>query len=116
MWANEEVVALTEWLREHNAPLEPAQRVGFYGLDVYGLSSSLRALLDYLREHEPEHLDAAVRATRCFEPFATTPGVRVREPLRALVVRAGRRRAADPAVHRAGGARRRRRPRGSLLS
>ena len=73
MWANEEVVAFTEWLREHNAPLEPAQRVGFYGLDVYGLSSSLRALLDYLHEYEPEHFDAAVRATRCFEPFRDDP-------------------------------------------
>ena len=70
MWANEEVVAFTEWLREHNAGRADDDRVGFYGLDVYSLWSSLRSLLDYLREHEPEHLDVALQAARCFEPYA----------------------------------------------
>ncbi len=70
MWANEEVVAFTEWLREHNAGRPEDELVGFYGLDVYSLWSSMRSLLDYLREHEPEHLDVALQAARCFEPYA----------------------------------------------
>ena len=70
MWANEEVVAFTEWLREHNAGRPETDRVGFYGLDVYSLWSSMRSLLDYLREHEPHHLEVAVQAARCFEPYA----------------------------------------------
>ncbi|HMC89668.1 MAG TPA: erythromycin esterase family protein, partial [Gemmataceae bacterium] len=37
MWANEEVVALTEWLREHNDSLPDEKKIGFYGLDVYSL-------------------------------------------------------------------------------
>src|ERR1035437_7093915 len=34
MWANWEIVALAEWLREHNKKLPLEKRVGFYGLDV----------------------------------------------------------------------------------
>ncbi len=70
MWANEEVVEFGEWLRERNSRLPEEQRAGFYGLDVYSLWSSMRSLLDYLREHEPEHLDVALQAARCFEPYA----------------------------------------------
>src|SRR5215212_7473805 len=43
MWANMEVGALAEWLRRHNAGLAEADRVGFYGLDVYSLWESLGA-------------------------------------------------------------------------
>ena len=73
MWANEEVVAFAEWLREHNGRRPDHDRVGFYGLDVYSLWSSMRALLDYLREHEPEHVDVALQAVRCFEVFGEDP-------------------------------------------
>jgi erythromycin esterase-like protein len=73
MWANEEVVAFAEGLRQHNVELPEDQRVGFYGLDVYSLWSSMRTLLDYLREREPEHVDIALEAVRCFEPFGEDP-------------------------------------------
>src|SRR3954462_12695356 len=35
MWANWEIAALAEWLRNYNHPLPLEQRIGFYGLDVY---------------------------------------------------------------------------------
>ena len=73
MWANEEVAAFTRWLRGHNATLPPSQRVGFYGLDVYSLWDSLRGILGYLREHEPAHVETALAAFRCFEPYAEDP-------------------------------------------
>ena len=73
MWANREVVRFTRWLRRHNAGLATDERVGFYGLDVYSLWDSLRAILDYLRQHEPDQVDAAVAAFRCFEPYAEDP-------------------------------------------
>jgi erythromycin esterase len=73
MWANEEVVDFCRWLRRHNAGLDPGQRVGFYGLDVYSLFSSLREILVYLREHDPEQVSAAVAAYRCFEPYDEDP-------------------------------------------
>lgn len=73
MWANEEVVEFTRWLRGHNDALPPQLRVGFHGLDVYSLWESLRAVLGYLAEHEPDHLPAARAALRCFEPYGEDP-------------------------------------------
>jgi erythromycin esterase-like protein len=40
MWANEEVVEFTRWLRKHNMSRPDGQRVGFYGLDVDSLWES----------------------------------------------------------------------------
>jgi erythromycin esterase-like protein len=69
MWANEEVVALAEWLRHHNAHLAADRKVGFYGLDVYSLWDSLYAVMNYLHRSDPSALPAAWRAFRCFEPY-----------------------------------------------
>ncbi len=69
MWANDDVVEFCRWLREVNAERGDDERVGFYGLDVYSLWESVHELIGWLREHEPGHVDAAVRALRCFEPF-----------------------------------------------
>jgi erythromycin esterase-like protein len=69
MWANDEVVEFCRWLRRHNAGRPEAERVGFHGLDVYSLWDSMHELVAWLREHEPEHVDQAVQALRCFEPF-----------------------------------------------
>lgn len=56
MWANEEIVELAEWLREWNDQQALEQKVGFYGMDVYGMWDSLDAVLDYVREHHAEKL------------------------------------------------------------
>ncbi|WP_207457744.1 erythromycin esterase family protein [Herbiconiux sp. SYSU D00978] len=69
MWANEQVVRFTRRLREHNAGLPDEHRVGFYGLDVYSLWDSLRETVDYLRQNEPAHVETALQAVRCFEPY-----------------------------------------------
>jgi len=53
MWANADVVELAEWLREHNRNLPPERRVGFHGIDVYGLWDSYRAVLDAVDEDLP---------------------------------------------------------------
>jgi erythromycin esterase-like protein len=79
MWANEEIVELTEWLRGHNASLSPTEQVGFYGLDVYSLWDSLYQVLGYLHKYAPEALPAARRAFACFEPY----GADVQEYARA---------------------------------
>lgn len=47
--------------------------MGFYGLDVHSLWDSLRATLDYLTKHQPEHVETALDAFRCFEPYAEDP-------------------------------------------
>src|SRR5215204_1665696 len=73
MWANWEVVALAEWLRHHNEGNPSAERVGFYGLDVYSLWESLYEVIGYLEQHHPDALPAAYRAFLCFEPYAEDP-------------------------------------------
>jgi erythromycin esterase-like protein len=69
MWANDDVVDFCRWLRGFNATRPEAERVGFYGIDVYSLWDSMQGLVDWLREHEPGHVDTAMRALACFEPF-----------------------------------------------
>jgi erythromycin esterase len=69
MWANEEVAGLTEWLRGYNEGLPEDERVGFYGLDVYSLWDSMEAVMKYLERVDPEALETARRAYRCFEPY-----------------------------------------------
>lgn len=68
MWANWEVAALAEWLREHNR--QAAKKAGFYGLDVYSLWESLDVLLNYLDRNDPEAAQMARRAILCFEPYS----------------------------------------------
>ncbi|HWJ13893.1 MAG TPA: erythromycin esterase family protein [Gemmatimonadaceae bacterium] len=69
MWANREIVALTEWLRRHNDSAGDARKVGFYGLDVYSLWDSMRVVTEYLTRIDPALAAAARRAYHCFEPY-----------------------------------------------
>jgi len=71
MWANHEVAQFADWLRAHNH--QTGSDVGFYGLDVYSLWESMERVVQYLEQHEPESLDRALRATRCFEPYGEDP-------------------------------------------
>jgi erythromycin esterase-like protein len=73
MWANEEVAAFLGWLHEWNAVRPPAERVGFYGLDVYSLWDSLREIIAWLEANAPEAVPAALQAWRCFAPFGEDP-------------------------------------------
>jgi erythromycin esterase-like protein/predicted phosphoribosyltransferase len=70
MWRNTVVVEFIEWLRAHNDALKPGvERVGFYGLDLYSLHASVKAVLHYLEKVDPE---AAIRARErysCFDHF-----------------------------------------------
>jgi erythromycin esterase-like protein len=71
MWANDEIVDLVEWLRRYNAQRRSTddRKVGFYGLDVYSLWDSMRAVVDYLEHIDPQLAVGAKRAYRCFEPY-----------------------------------------------
>lgn len=69
MWGNWEVAALAEWLKANNAPLPADKKAGFYGLDVYSLWDSMKAMMDYLEREDPTTAKWVKRAIRCFEPF-----------------------------------------------
>jgi erythromycin esterase-like protein len=66
MWANWEIVALTEWLQKHNTGLPANKRVGFYGLDVYSLWESLDNIMQYLKKTDESALKIAEEAFQCF--------------------------------------------------
>ena len=82
MWANEEARELVEWMRARNEGRPEAERVGFYGLDVYGLWDSLRALVKFLKERDAPASHAAQSALRCFERF----GENIQDYARATVL------------------------------
>lgn len=69
MWANREVVELAEWLHARNRGKPADGQVGFYGLDVYSLWDSMRAVTEYLERVDPQLAATARRAYNCFEPF-----------------------------------------------
>ena len=69
MWRNEVVRDFVDWLRSFNDRRVESARVGFYGLDLYSLFGSMRAVLAYLERVDPK---AAVRARfrySCFDHF-----------------------------------------------
>lgn len=69
MWANREVQALCSWLRRHNDSMPLVDRTGFYGLDVYSLWDSMRAVLEYLERVDPAAAARARNAYGCFDPY-----------------------------------------------
>lgn len=69
MWANWEIIAFTEWLKDYNSALPMEERVGFYGLDVYSLWDSMHAIIPYLEKADPDAVDSVKEALRCFEPY-----------------------------------------------
>jgi erythromycin esterase len=70
MWANREVIELADWLRAYNRRGVDGRQVGFYGLDVYSLYESMRAVVDYLQRLDPALAATARRSYNCFEPYA----------------------------------------------
>jgi erythromycin esterase-like protein len=74
MWRNVEAAALIEWLRAHNER-EPqqARRAGFYGLDIYNMSGSIAAVLDYLDTVDPEAAKTARERYGCLTPWQRDP-------------------------------------------
>src|SRR3954463_988545 len=73
MWRNKEVDAFIRWMRADNERRAYEQMAGFYGLDLYNLSSSMRAVIDFLEEQDPEAARLARRRYGCLEPWAETP-------------------------------------------
>lgn len=75
MWRNVDVIDFVSWLRNYNESDQAAAhgRVGFYGLDLYGLHASMQAVLDYLDGVDPEAAARARHRYACFENFGDDP-------------------------------------------
>lgn len=73
MWRNAEVDLFIRWLRKHNEHRRYEQMCGFYGLDLYNLSASMRAVIDFLERVDPEAAKLARTRYGCLEPWAQNP-------------------------------------------
>src|SRR4051812_32444750 len=73
MWRNTDVDAFIRWLRGHNDGRDDARMVGIYGLDLYNLSGSMRAVIDFLEAEDPELARLAHRRYGCLDPWSDNP-------------------------------------------
>ena len=68
MWRNADVLDFVGWLRNHNEHRH-SKRVGFYGLDLYSLHASIRAVLDFLDKVDPDAARRARNRYACFDNY-----------------------------------------------
>ncbi|MBK6814610.1 MAG: erythromycin esterase family protein [Saprospiraceae bacterium] len=74
MWANWEMVAISEWLKKYNQTKNLKDKIGFYGLDVYSLYESLQEIMNYLDKVDKDAYAIAMDTVRCFEPYRQDEG------------------------------------------
>lgn len=70
MWRNEEVDAFISELRRHNAGIASERRARFLGLDLYSMTASMAAVLEYLDRVDPEAAAEARHRYACLTPWA----------------------------------------------
>ncbi|WP_321396975.1 erythromycin esterase family protein [Emcibacter sp.] len=81
MWRNREVEHFVHWLHDYNLryissnpDLKRRERpVGFYGLDLYSMNSSIHAVIDYLDGIDPEEARKARMRYGCLYHFMDNP-------------------------------------------
>jgi protein-L-isoaspartate(D-aspartate) O-methyltransferase len=72
MWRNEEVHDFVDWLRAYNAD-SAGRRVGFHGLDLYSLFTSVGVVLTYLDEVDPTAARVARHRYGALTPWQKDP-------------------------------------------
>jgi erythromycin esterase-like protein len=72
MWRNETMPRFLDWLREWNRPLAERQ-VGIFGIDLYSLHASIRAVLAFLERRDPAAAARARKRYGCFDHFGSDP-------------------------------------------
>ena len=71
MWRNEEMATFIRWLAAHN--VNNASQTGFYGLDLYNLNGSIRAVVNYLQRVDPATAAVARERYGCLQPWVNDP-------------------------------------------
>jgi protein-L-isoaspartate(D-aspartate) O-methyltransferase len=71
-WRNEEVHDFVDWLRAYNAD-HPERKVGFHGLDLYSLFTSIAAVLHYLDDVDPDAAKVARHRYGALTPWQKDP-------------------------------------------
>jgi erythromycin esterase-like protein len=76
MWRNTDILEFVTWLRRWNDSLPAgAPKVGFYGLDLYSLYTSMDVVVAYLEQVDPEAAQRARKRYSCFDHFNRDPQV-----------------------------------------
>jgi predicted phosphoribosyltransferase/erythromycin esterase-like protein len=76
MWRNTDVVDFVKWLRTHNDTVSSGSRkAGFYGLDLYSLHASMKAVIQYLERVDPDAAGRARARYACFDHFGPDPQI-----------------------------------------
>lgn len=73
MWRNHDVTSFIEWLHGENACRAHPARVGFYGLDLYSMHASMRAVIAYLEDNDHEAAARARSRYACFDHIGLDP-------------------------------------------
>ena len=74
MWRNGQVGNFLQRLKAVNETIaDPDRKIGFYGLDVYSLATSIEAVLVYLDRVDPEAARVARHRYGCLAPFRSEP-------------------------------------------
>lgn len=73
MWRNTEMRDFVSWLRKHNGAAPRDRRAAFHGLDLYSLYDSIRSVLNYLDEVDPESAKVARERYGCLTPWQRDP-------------------------------------------
>lgn len=74
MWRNHEVLDFIHWLREFNLSRRPSgRRVGFFGLDLYSMFTSIQCVLKYLDRVDPDAAALARARYACLTPWESDP-------------------------------------------
>jgi protein-L-isoaspartate(D-aspartate) O-methyltransferase len=73
MWRNQEMRGFIDWLHNHNSSKPYDFRCGFYGLDLYSLYISARAVTKYLDGIDPDLATIARQRYGCLSPWEADP-------------------------------------------
>ena len=73
MWRNTDVDRFIRWMRAYNQGRQYESMCGFYGLDLYNLSASIHAVIDFLEQADPELARLASRRYGCLDPWSEQP-------------------------------------------
>jgi erythromycin esterase-like protein len=67
------VADFVDWLRARNGACHPDQHAGFFGLDIYNMNASIRAVIDYLDRTDPQAAKVARERYGCLTPWQRDP-------------------------------------------
>lgn len=69
MWRNEEVKELVSWLYSYNAGLNPEDKVGFYGVDLYAKQDAMRDVVNWTATFNEEKSERIKNTYACLARF-----------------------------------------------